>query len=181
MALQRAVSSVTLADLSNKPAHEIEIYIHRAFRALLWILAAICVAGFVFGGVLLRWIFGTHFDAAVPIFHILLVDAALTCIGQLLIEAFLASGKPSYPSTVQVASLGITTVALVALAPSFGGEGAAVAMVCGSTLRLVTLLVGLRRIHLRMPNPIPDGHDVKALLAILRTHDAQASAPSSRT
>ena len=180
MVLQSAVSSVTLADLSHKPVAEIEVYIHRTFRALLWLLLVVCMAGVMLGGPLLRLLYGQHFGDAAPIFYVLLADASLTCLGQLLIEAFLASGKPLYPSAVQVVCLGITTAALFILTPRLGGIGAGTAMACGSSLRLFLLLMGLRRIGLGLPNPIPRPSEVRDLLVVLRTPDEVSRPTSSR-
>ena len=71
--LQAGFSSVMLADLAHKPAREIEIYVHRTFRLLFWLLAAACIAGWLLGETLLRLIYGNDFAPAVPVFRVLLV------------------------------------------------------------------------------------------------------------
>ena len=166
--MQTAISSVTLADLSHKQAHEIEMYIHRAVRIIFWLLLAACVAGWMAGGMLMRLVYGDGFAAAVPIFHVALLESASGCISQILVEAFLASGRPAYPARVQVAYCVLLFGAMLLLAPLWGGLGAALAMFGAMVGKIVLLLVGLRRIDLGLPGLVPRRADIDLIRKLLR-------------
>lgn len=113
---------------------------------------------------LLQLAYGADFVQAVPVFRVLLLEAALTCLGQVLLQAFLASGRPAVPSMVQIASLAVIVAGLLALAPAFGALEAAVALTLGALVRLGLLLGNLRRIGLGLPSPVPNRDDLVLLL-----------------
>jgi len=166
--LQAGFSSVMLADLAHKPAREIEIYVHRTLRLLLWPLVAACIAGWLLGDVLMRLIYGDGFAPAVPIFRLLLVEAAISCLAQVLVEAFLASGRPSYASTVQGAYSVVLLGALLLLAPPLGGLGAALAILGAMLGKLLMLLLGLRTISIGFPGLLLRQDDIGSILRLLR-------------
>ncbi len=166
--MQTAVSSVTLADLSHKPAAEIEPYIHRTVRIMFWMVLAACAGGWIFGGMLMRLIYGAGFGAAVPIFHVAMAEAASSCISQILVEAYLASGRPSFPARVQAVYCVLLVGALLLLTPLWGGLGAATAMLFAMIGKIALLLAGLRRIGLRRPSLIPQRADLDLARGLLR-------------
>ncbi len=150
--LQVAVSSVLLVDLSGKPAAEIESYIHALFLLLFWMLTTSCLLAAVLGREVLVLFFGHAFAACAPIFKVLVVESSLSCLCQVIMEAFLASEQPSYPSRVQLAYAVILLAALAALTPRFGGLGAATAMLAAAACKMAMLLAGLSRIEVALPN-----------------------------
>lgn len=166
--LQTGFSSVMLADLAHKPAREIEIYVHRTLRLLLWPLVAACIAGWLLGDVLMRLVYGNGFAPAVPIFRFLLVEGAISCLAQVLMEAFLASGRPGYASTAQGAYSVVLLGALLLLAPPLGGLGAALAILGAMLGKLLMLLLGLRTIGIGFPGLLPQQDDIGAILRLLR-------------
>lgn len=161
--LQASVSAVTLADLAGRPLKEIERFVHLTFRVLAIILLLGCGAVLLVDRSLLRIAYGADFVQAAPIFRVLLLEAALSCLGQVLLQAFLASGRPSVPSTAQVASFAVTAGGVLALAPMFGAIGAASALAFGAAVRLGLLLAGLKRIGLGLPRPLPGLDDLELL------------------
>jgi O-antigen/teichoic acid export membrane protein len=173
--LQTAVSSVTLADMTGQPAQVIETYVHRTVRLLFWLLITGCAAGCLGGGFLLRLIYGDSYYGAVPIFRIMLFEASGSCLAQLLIEAFLASGRPKYPAVVQVAYCGLLLVAIVVLATRFGGLGAALAMFLAMVAKIGALLYGLSGVGLRLPNLQPCRSDIQLILGAIRGSVTRAS------
>ena len=175
--VQAAVSSVTLADLAHRPADEVQGYIHRAFRLLFWLLLAGCVAGWLLGGVLLRLIYGKGFAMAVPTYRIMLAESALSCISQVLIEAYLATGRPSYPAIVQGSYSVLLLAAMLLLAPLWGGLGAAAAMLGAVICKLVLLLAGLRQIGLSKPGLLLHRDDLDAVRKLLGRPPAAQALP----
>lgn len=166
--LQTAVSAVTLADLAGQPALVIERFVHMTFRILLTILLLGCSAVLLIDTTLLRIAYGADFVQAAPVFRILLLEAALSCLAQVLLQAFLASGRPGIPSGAQAAAFGVTATGVFLLAPTFGAVGAAAALVVGTAVRLGLLLAGLKRIGLGLPRPLPGWDDVALLRARLQ-------------
>ena len=84
-------------------------------------------------------------------------------LGGVLLQAFLAAGRPAVTSTVQVASLAVTVGGMFALVPGSGAQGAAAALALGALARLLLLLGGLRYIGMRLPRPVPGPGDVALL------------------
>jgi O-antigen/teichoic acid export membrane protein len=166
--LQAAASSVTLADLAHRPTPEIEAYIHRTVRLLFWLLLIACAVGWLLGHLMLRLAYGESFAQAVPIFRIMLLEGAASCISQVLLEAFLASGAPAYPALVQGIYCVLLFVALLLLAPLLGSLGAATAMLLAAAAKVVMLLVGLRRIGLDQPRLLPSRVDFDMVRQLLR-------------
>jgi O-antigen/teichoic acid export membrane protein len=166
--LQTAVSSVTLADMTGQPPAVIESYVHRTIRLLFWLLIAGCVAGCIGGGLLLRLVYGNSFVEAVPIFRIMLFESSGSCLAQLLIEAFLASGRPKYPAAVQIGYCALLAAAMMLLAPPFGGLGAAVAMLIAMAAKIASLAFGLGRIGLGWPRLAPCRSDMQLVLGAIR-------------
>lgn len=163
--LQNAVAAVMLADLANGDPVKIEQAVHRCFRMLLWALVVLCGLLFLVDARLLALVYGPGFASAAPIFRVLLLDAALTCLTQVLIQGFLSIGMPGLPSTIQVASFCVTTVAILVLTPTMATMGAALALAGGSMVRLALLLGALPRAGLRRPGLMPRLDDVAPMMA----------------
>jgi O-antigen/teichoic acid export membrane protein len=172
--LQTAVSAVMLADLAGRTQAEVAAFTRGCFRLVLWLLLVACGAVLLVDGPLLRWVYGPGFAAAVPVFRVLLLDAALSCLGQILIQAFLARNASGVASTIQVVSFAVSSVGVVLLAPMLGSIGAAYALAAGSLLRLGLLLASLHRIGVRPPGIVPRRTDLEPLLRRLRRHEARA-------
>ena len=166
--LQTAISAVTLADLTGKGRAEAEAFLHRTFRMLAMLLVVACGLVLLVDRQLLLLAYGSGFDRAVPIFRVLLIDAALTCMCQVLMQVFLARGRPSLASGAQVASFVATGVGVAVLAVPFGAIGAAMALVGGGAVRLGVLLFLLPRIELARPSPLPRWSDLTLVLDRLR-------------
>jgi O-antigen/teichoic acid export membrane protein len=114
---------------------------------------------------LLGLVYGPDFTQAAPIFRILLIEASTACIGQMLMQAFLAAGVPAIPSVVQVITIGTTVFGMFLLVPQYGAVGAAIALAVASCLRLGLLLGLLRRIGVGLPNPLPRWSDLEPIIS----------------
>ncbi len=177
--LQGAVSSVTLAGMSHRPSREIENFIHQTFRVLFWLLTVGCLGGWLFGGELMRLFYGARFGAAAPVFYILIIDASLACLAQMQLEAFLASGRPTYPSMVQGASFTTTIGFMFLLAPSLGAIGAALSLLAGSLTKLTLLMLGLRSIDLGWPSLRLRQADIDLVRRLLHSSAQPSADPKS--
>jgi enterobacterial common antigen flippase len=174
----QALSAVVLVELIELTQAQVELFIHRLFRLLLWTLAILAGTFFLFDEWLLGLVYGSDFIEAAPIFRILLIEAATVCIGHMLMQAFLAGGAPAIPSVVQVITIGTTVAGMFLLVPQYGAIGAAVALAAASCLRLGLLLWLLRRIGVGLPNPLPRWSDLEPILN--RIHRLRRERSSAR-
>ena len=165
--LQTAVSSVLLVDLAGKPAPEIETYVHNLFRTLFWVLACSCGFAILAGEPILVLFFGRKFAASASIFKALIVETSISCLCQVIMEAFLASNRPGYPSRVQLVYSIVLVAALLTLIPVFGGVGAAVAMLIAALVKMALLLLGLSRIDICLPRISIRGSDYALLQRLI--------------
>lgn len=165
--VQTAVSSVMLTDLAARPSQDVQPLVHQTFRLLLWGLSLVCLACFLVDRRLLGLVYGPAFVSAAPVFRVLLVEGAITCLAQLLIQAYLSAAKPGIPSVWQVITFGLAAVGMLVLTPYFGVMGAAASLAFASTVRLIVLLASLPRIGLALPNPLPRMQDLTAARQLL--------------
>ncbi len=172
---QSAVSSVMLTLLADQTKSAIQSFTHRCFQVTLFGLLIVCCVTLLVDRTLLKFIYGPPFAAAVPVFRILLLDVALSCLGQILIQAFLACNASGVASGIQVVSFALTAAGMIILTPAWGGIGAATAFAAGSLLRLGLLAAALRRIGIGMPSIIPRRIDCESALRCFR----QLAKPSS--
>jgi O-antigen/teichoic acid export membrane protein len=173
----QAISAVVLVELIKLTPAQVELFIHRMFRVLLWTLAILAGTLCMFDQWLLGLVYGSDFTQAAPIFRILLIEAATACIGQMLMQAFLAAGVPAIPSAVQVVTIGATVAGMFLLVPRYDAVGAAAALAIASCLRLGLLLGLLRRIGVGLPNPLPRWSDLEPIIGGLRRLRHGSSAP----
>jgi enterobacterial common antigen flippase len=160
----QAISAVVLVELIKLTPVQVELFIHRIFRLMLWTLALLAGVFCLFDQWLLGLVYGPDFTQAAPIFRILLIEASTACIGQMLMQAFLAAGVPAIPSVVQVITIGTTVFGMFLLVPQYGAVGAAIALAVASCLRLGLLLGLLRRIGVGLPNPLPRWSDLEPII-----------------
>lgn len=98
--------------------------------------------------------YGTAFSGAVSTFRILVVEAALVCLSQLVAQAYFALGRPGLVSIGDVFTIAIALVLIYRLVPVLGADGAALAMLIAALFRLGFALAGLR-LGLRIALPRP--------------------------
>ena len=109
-------------------------------------------------------LYGQGFADAEPLLLVLVVEAALACLCQVVVQLFLALERPGYSSWAQGAGFALMGIGLVVLVPQLGALGAALAVAAGSGLRLVILLSGVRlALRLPLPDLLDLGGDLRAL------------------
>lgn len=91
----------------------------------------------VFGPILLRFVYGAEFEAAAFAFRLLVVEAAIASIVQVLSQALLALNRPGLVTLQYGSGLIVAVPMLLLLAPTWGVEGAAAALLAASVVRLV--------------------------------------------
>lgn len=116
----------------------------RATVALGWFGAAAAVSVVVAGPVV-RLLFGTPFQPAVPIFYWLLPGMALHGLNLLLGTGLRAAGDPLAPTRASWLALAVCLLVAPLLVPRWGMRGAAVAFWLVQLVSCVNLLVVARR------------------------------------
>lgn len=114
--------------------------------------AAVGVPVLAAGPVLIAWLYGSAYAAAGVILPILVAEAIVAGLAQVLLQGFLAAGRPGVATMVLGLGLAGSVPLFLALVPRFGVTGAAVALLAGSLLRVAFTIAAYRPV-LRVPAP----------------------------
>jgi O-antigen/teichoic acid export membrane protein len=131
-----AVVSVLFPKASGRSAAEVIQATSRAAGGTLLVVGLASIVLLAVGPRLLALVYGAEFGGAALAFRLLVVEAAIASVVQVLAQAFMALDRPGL-SSVQYGSGTIVAIPLLlALAPRFGAEGAAAALLAASVVRL---------------------------------------------
>ena len=141
-----------------------------ALRFSIATLSVAVLGAYLVGTRLIHLFYGAEFLAAAFCFKILVLQAAGLRIAGVTTQFYLASDRPALISGVALADVTLTAALMVAFAPVYGAQGAALALLAGTSLRLGLLWLGLL-LHLRLPFPRlwPGHEDVRAIRALFRS------------
>ena len=142
--LQVSTSTVLLPSMANRRREDIRPLHDRAFWITLGAAALVAFVAIGVGGPALRLTYGPEFEGALPIFQVLVIEAALACVAQVTSHLFQALDRPGMPSTIQVLSFALALVGCAILIPRMGAYGAALAMLGATAGRLLMLLLAAR-------------------------------------
>lgn len=118
------------------------------------------VAVLAAGPTLLLWLYGAPYEPAVHILPILVVEAIVAGLAQVLLQGFLAAGRPGVATMVLALGLAGSVPLFLVLVPAFGVTGASLALLGGSTLRVLLTLASYRWVlRRRMPSVRIGGAD----------------------
>jgi O-antigen/teichoic acid export membrane protein len=160
-ALQTSIVTVLLPSVAAKPPAEVVALTSRAVRVST-ALAAIGAAAIALAGPLaLRVLYGAKFVGAVPVFRILLVEVVLSGATLILVQAYMAIGRPGVVTGLQALGLGLSIPLMLLLIPRFGLVGAALALLISTCVRLTLTLAGYPRLlRTRVPKLLVTVDDV---------------------
>jgi O-antigen/teichoic acid export membrane protein len=151
-----AVAVVLLPKLVSRPIEQILILTGRAVR-LTSTLTMFC--GFVvalLGPVLLEMLYGKEYARAAGVVRILVVEVVLSGVTLLLSQPFMALGRPGLLTIFQVLGLLLNLPLLLVFVPRFGVEGAALALLASTIVRLVAVCWSFRaRLGVPCPSIFP--------------------------
>ncbi len=116
------------------------------------------------------FVYGHSFAVSVRITQILFVQVTLGSTTGVFGQAFLATGRPGYLTVIQAIGLATTVPFTIILIPHFGIDGAALAMLCASFVRMA-LMLGSYPVFLKRPPPnlILTPNDIRFVLSTLST------------
>jgi O-antigen/teichoic acid export membrane protein len=141
----------------------------RAARLTLFLMILALVPMALAIPVIMPLVYGPDFANAVSIARLLLLESALSGAVWVMLQAFLALGRPEYPTILQIAALVISVSSLLLVVPGYGAVGAAAVLVGVAVLKLA-LAVALYRVVLKVPmrQMPPSVEDVRYVRALLR-------------
>jgi O-antigen/teichoic acid export membrane protein len=117
----------------------------RACRVTAFLVAALGLAIAVTSPVVVPFVFGSPFKAAIPMLIVLLGASVFNVPGLVLGSALVAAGNPGATARAQVAGLVVTVPALIVVLPLAGGIGAAWVSFVAYGVTFGIVLVAARR------------------------------------
>ena len=96
------------------------------------------------GPMLITWLYGPAYAPAGVILPILVAEAVVAGLAQVLLQGFLAAGRPGVATVVLGLGLAGSVPLFLVLVPAFGVTGAAVALLGGSLLRVAFTVAAYR-------------------------------------
>ncbi len=151
--IQGSLVTVLFPKLVGKPLGEIQKLAEFAAKVSLYSLSLISIPIVLLASFLLTSLYGQGFRDATQIFQILIVESIMTCLVWLLTQVFIAVGKPLLITVLQGAGLGATVVLMLILTPTMGLEGAGIALLSSTALRLLLSLMCFPWVlHIAPPN-----------------------------
>jgi O-antigen/teichoic acid export membrane protein len=96
------------------------------------------------GPMLVRLVYGEAYTAAGHLLPLLVCEVVLAGIVWVLLQGFMAAGRPGVATLVQVGGLALSLPIFLVLVPAFGPMGAAAALLASTAARLVLALIGYR-------------------------------------
>ena len=161
LVMQTLASAVLFPQMAGRSPDGAKELHDQALRLVIYAVIAALVVVSIAGTPVLGLVYGHQFAVANDILFILVIEAGLTCAGQVSGQLFLVLNRPGWVSTAQGIGLASAGVALFLLVPPFGGLGAAAALAIAGSVRMLVLLGGIpARLHLSLPRLVPSVDDV---------------------
>lgn len=173
--LPNAVIPVSLPRSSGRTKEEIVSITGRAARMTLVVMILASLPLFLFGGFLLKLVYGTKFTGASLVLPFLVIEAIFGGLTSVLSQAFLASGFPGTVTLLQACGLVTSIPLLYWLIPIFGVKGAGCALMLATILRFIFIMLNFPyRLGVRPPGIIIRRHEILTLLRRIRTTSSPA-------
>jgi O-antigen/teichoic acid export membrane protein len=110
-----------------------------SFRIGTFITASASVLAFLMAPFALRILYGNEFMPALIPFQILLIREVVSSGTGIVLQFFMATGRPGFVSTLQGVGITLNVPLMLLLLPSFGLVGVASALLVTSLIRLVVI------------------------------------------
>jgi O-antigen/teichoic acid export membrane protein len=133
-----AVAPVLFPKASGRSSADARGITSRAASLTAAVVIPTTIALILIGPIVIRLFYGNGFEAASSAFRILALEAAISSIVQVLSQAFLAVNRPGLASVQYGSGTLVVVPLLFVLAPRWGIEGAATAMLIAAIVRLAT-------------------------------------------
>lgn len=143
------------------PTRRAEIHDH-AVRLGFWFVALLSTGLWIVGGPAITVAFGSDFEPAVPVFHLLLVSSGLICVAQLAGQTALSMGWSKLFSASELLGAVTAILGILLAAPYYGVMGAGIATIVGAAVRL-SLILGVLHFccAIRLSRILPSAGDLR--------------------
>ncbi|MBB6735117.1 oligosaccharide flippase family protein [Cohnella sp. CBP 2801] len=142
--VQTAVTGVVFPKVTGMSQEKIVETVCRAFRLSFVLMCASLVPGILIGRYLLGLLYGKAFLEAGTAFDLLAVECIIGGGSWILASSFNAMGRPGLVAVRQAIALALTVGLMFVLAPSYGLNGIALALLFGSVSRLVITVAAMK-------------------------------------
>jgi O-antigen/teichoic acid export membrane protein len=131
-----AVVTVLFPKASGRSESDVMRITSQAAGATAVAVGLMAVVLMVFGPELLVLLYGSEFGRAALAFRVLVAEAALASLVQVLAQAFMALNRPGLITWQYGSGMVVAVPLLLVLAPLWGATGAAVALLLATVVRL---------------------------------------------
>ncbi|MFD2328156.1 lipopolysaccharide biosynthesis protein [Cohnella sp. GCM10020058] len=142
--VQTAISGVVFPKVTGLSQEEVVAKVSRAFRLSFPLMLAALVPGVIVGRWLLGLLYGEPFLAADTAFYLLSLECVVGGGSWILASSFNAMGRPGLVVTRQAIALALTVGLCFLLAPAYGLNGIALAMLIGAFSRIVISVAAMK-------------------------------------
>ncbi|WP_255374360.1 lipopolysaccharide biosynthesis protein [Cohnella sp. OV330] len=142
--VQTAISGVVFPKVTGLGQEEVVAKVSRAFRLSFPIMLAALVPGMLVGRWLLGLLYGEQFLAADTAFYLLSLECVVGGGSWILASSFNAMGRPGLVVARQAFALALTVGMCFLLAPSYGLNGIALAMLIGAFSRIIISVAAMK-------------------------------------
>lgn len=171
--VQNSIATVLFPRIAACSAKEAGEVSGQAVRAMLVAIIPCAILLASVGPTLLNLLYGREFLGATNVFRILSVEIIISGITIILIQSFLAVGRPEIVTFVQMIGLSISVPLLMWLVPQYNILGAGISLLISSTLRAIILLICYPVfLQVKSPNLIFTMRDVHFIMHRLRGNNA---------
>ena len=117
----------------------------RSFRIGTFITGLLCVGALFLSPYAIELLYGREFMGAVATVQILLIREIIASGASILLQYFMANGKPGQVSILEAIGIGLNIPLMLWLLPLYGLPGVATALLLTSLVRLVFVILFIRR------------------------------------
>ncbi len=139
--IQSSIVVVLLPKAAARPKDEVVELTTKAARISIFLASLGAIGGIILGPILLKLLYGAEFLQATLVLRILLVDITINSTTWVYAQAFMALGKPGIVTILQCVGLALNWPLMLFLIPLYGMEGAGLALLLSSIVRLIFILV----------------------------------------
>jgi O-antigen/teichoic acid export membrane protein len=142
--VQMAISGVVFPKVTGLAPEKIVQTVCRAFRLSSVLMCVALVPGLLIGRYLLGLLYGQPFLEAGTAFCLLSLECIIGGGSWILASSFNAMGRPGLVAVRQAIALALTVGLLFALAPAYGLNGIALAMLLGAVSRILISIAAMK-------------------------------------
>jgi len=142
--VQTAVTGVVFPKVTGLAPDKVVQTVCRSFRLSLLFMVAALIPGLAIGRFLLGLLYGRPFLEAGAAFYLLSLECIIGGGSWILASSFNATGRPGLVALRQGIALALTVGLIFLLAPAYGLNGIALAMLLGACVRLVITVAAMK-------------------------------------